>query len=202
MCVTVRSTSTMRSRFQLLRIRRKCSSCCLLMYCSPRLAMYGCTLRGPASRLPGSIVSPSSPSAFTAGAAAERFAAIIVAVAGGGVAGATRRGFLSSTGGALPAAGRAARGFFGSAAVLRGCPAAALTRTGSGLRPTAFLTAGRLAGFLPFADLGAGLLAGINGSSKQHQPREERAIIPADPGLYRYVFCRFRARRLGQGNGG
>ena len=37
-----------------LRILRKCSSCSLLMYCSPRLAMYGGTLRGPASRLPGS----------------------------------------------------------------------------------------------------------------------------------------------------
>ena len=35
-------------------------------------------------------------------------------MAGGGVAGATRRGFLSSTGGALPAAGGAATGFFGA----------------------------------------------------------------------------------------
>jgi len=109
----------------------------------------------------------------------------MVAVAGGGVAGVTRRGFLSSTGGALPAAGGAATGFFGAAALLRACPGAALTRTGSGLWPTAFLTAGRLGAFLPFADLGAGLLPGINGSSKRHQPREERAIIPADPALYR-----------------
>src|SRR5947207_1603158 len=69
--------------------------------------------------------------------------------------------------------------------VLRACATAALTRTGSGLRPTGFLSAGRLAAFLPFADLGAGLLAGIKGSSKRHQPREERAIIPTDPGLYR-----------------
>src|SRR5688572_27493264 len=30
------------------------------MYCSPRLAMYGVTLRGPASRLPASLSSPSS----------------------------------------------------------------------------------------------------------------------------------------------
>jgi hypothetical protein len=82
-------------------------------------------------------------------------------------------------------AGTAGSGFFDAATVLRACAAAALTRTGSALRPTAFLTAGRLAAFLPFADFGAGLLAGINGSSKQHQPREERAIIPADPGLYR-----------------
>src|SRR5260370_16439489 len=185
MCVTVRSTSTMRSRFQLLSIRRKCSSCCLLMYCSPRLRMYGFTVRGPASRLPGSIVSPSSPSAFTACATAARFAVIMVAVAGGGAGGAaTRSGLLTSTGGGGAGAGRGARGFFGAAAVLRACPAAALTRPGSGLRPSAFLTAGRLAAFLPFADLGAGLLAGINGSSKQHQPRKERAIIPADPGLY------------------
>src|ERR1700730_11420922 len=174
MCVTVRSTSTMRSRFQLLRMKRKCSSCCLLMYCSPRLTMYGCTLRGPASRLPGSMVSPSSPSAFTAGAAAERFAVIIVAVAGGGaVAAPARSGFLGSTGGSPPVAGTAARGFFGAPTGLRACATAALTRSGSGLRPTAFLTAGRLAAFLPFADLGAGLLAGINGSSKRHQPREE-----------------------------
>ena len=39
-------------------------------------------------------------------------------MAGGGVAAATRTGFLSSTGGAHPAAGTAARGFFGAAAVL------------------------------------------------------------------------------------
>src|SRR3984893_3075784 len=177
MCVTVRSTSTMRSRFQLLRMKRKCSSCCLLMYCSPRLTMYGCTLRGPASSLPGSIVSPSSTSALTAGAATElaRVAVIMVAVAGvGAVAVPARSGLLSSTGGVPPAAaGTAATGFFGAATVLRACATAALACTGSALRPTAFLTAGRLAAFLPFADLGAGLLAGINGSSKRHQPREE-----------------------------
>src|ERR1700686_4672440 len=176
----------MRSRFQLLRMKRKCSSCCLLMYCSPRLTMYGCTLRGPASRLPGSIVSPSSPSAFTAGAAAERFAVLIVAVAGGGaVAAPARSGLLGSPGGPPPGGGTAGSGFFGATTVLRACATAPLTRTGSALRPSAFLTAGRLAAFLPFVAFGAGLLAGINGSSKQHQPREERAIIPADPGLYR-----------------
>src|SRR2546430_6720969 len=114
------------------------------------------------------MVSPASAPAFPAGAAAERFGAVIVAVAGGGVAGATRRGFLSSTGGALPAAGRAARGFFGSPAVLRGGPAAALTRTGSGLRPPALLTAGPAARFFPFARLGAGLFGGLHGSSKNH----------------------------------
>jgi len=85
----------------------------------------------------------------------------MVAVAG---AGPVRGGFLSSTGASPLAAGAAAGGFFGAAGVLRGCAAAALTRTGSGLWPTAFLTAGRLVAFLPLADFGAGLLAGINGS--------------------------------------
>src|ERR1700722_15561618 len=62
MCSTVRSTSTMRSRFQFCRMRVKCSSCSLLMYCSPRRAMYGLTLRGPARRLadPDGSLSPSS----------------------------------------------------------------------------------------------------------------------------------------------
>src|SRR5262245_33395515 len=66
MCSTVRSTSTIRSRFQLNKMLRKCSSCSLFMYCSPRLAMYGCTLRGPARRLV-SPMSLSSPSAGTSG---------------------------------------------------------------------------------------------------------------------------------------
>ena len=57
---TVRSTSTMRSRFQFCRMRAKCSSCSLLMYCSPRRAMYGLTLRGPARRLAEPDSSPSS----------------------------------------------------------------------------------------------------------------------------------------------
>src|SRR5688572_20545479 len=65
MCETVRSTSSMRSRFQLLRMLRKCSSCTLFMYASPRLAMYGVTLRGPASRLPASSDSSPSPSPCT-----------------------------------------------------------------------------------------------------------------------------------------
>ena len=78
------------------------------------------------------------------------------------------------------AAGTAATGFFGAATVLRACATAALACTGSALRPTAFLTAGRLAAFLPFADLGAGLLAGINGSSNGISLVKKRAIIPAD----------------------
>src|SRR5688572_17238361 len=53
----------MRSRFQPFRISRKCWSCSLFMYASPRLVMYGVTLRGPASRLPASRVSSPSPSA-------------------------------------------------------------------------------------------------------------------------------------------
>src|SRR4051812_22452723 len=69
MCETVRSTSIIRSRFQELRMLRKCSSCSLFMYASPRLVMYGVTLRGPASRLPGSTLS--SPSLSAARAAAE-----------------------------------------------------------------------------------------------------------------------------------
>ena len=67
MCETVRSTSSMRSRFQLLRMLRKCSSCSLFMYASPRLVMYGVTLRGPASRLPASSDSSAS-SSFGGGA--------------------------------------------------------------------------------------------------------------------------------------
>src|SRR3984893_16781020 len=206
MCVTVRSTSTMRSRFQLLRMKRKCSSCCLLMYCSPRLTMYGCTLRGPASRLPGSMVSPSSPSAFAAGAAAERFALIIVAVAGGGAVAAPARGaFLGSPFASPPAPGTAGSGFFGAAEVLRACATAALTRTGSALRPTAFLTAGRLVAFLPFADLGAGLLAGIKGSSNSISLVKDARLYRPTPGctgVLARAARRFVARSLGQRDGG
>jgi len=86
----------------------------------------------------------------------------IEVAARGGLAGASgRSGFLVSAAGSLAAAGAAAPGFFGGGAVLCGGAATALTRSGSGLCAVAFLTAGRLAAFLPFADLGAGLLAGI-----------------------------------------
>src|SRR5580765_7470718 len=176
---TVRSTSTIRSRFQLLRMVRKCSSCSLLMYCSPRLTMYGCTLRGPASRLPGSRPSPSSASAFT-GAGGLRGAGGATAVALRAVS------FLGASGAASAAAiGRCAAGFLGSTAFLRACVATTRARGASGLRATAFRAGGRLTAFLPFAAFGAGLFAGINDSSKQHGPREERAIIPAHLGLYR-----------------
>src|SRR5437016_11474720 len=157
MCVTVRSTSTMRSRFQLLRMLRKWSSCSLLMYCSPRLAMYGWTLRGPASRLPGSTSSASSPSAVAAGAGPTRLPPSIEVAARGGLAGAPgRSGFLVSAAGSLAAAGAAAPGFFGGGAVLCGGDATALPRSGSGLCAVGFLTAGGLAAVLHLADLGPG----------------------------------------------
>src|SRR5450432_3938920 len=66
MCSTVRSTSTIRSRFQFCSIRAKCSNCSLFMYCSPRRAMYGFTLRGPANRLAEAGDSPSPSSSFWA----------------------------------------------------------------------------------------------------------------------------------------
>src|ERR1700722_20031766 len=58
------------------------------MYCSPRLTMYGWTLRGPASRLPGSGASFSSVSlAAVCGAGAGRGGADLasgVGLLGGG----------------------------------------------------------------------------------------------------------------------
>src|SRR5579863_488653 len=177
MCETVRSTSSMRSCFQLSRMLRKCSSCSLLMYSSPRLAMYGWTLRGPASRLPGSAASASSPSPAAGGIVRPTRE---VAALGG--RGAGRSGLRSCAGSA--AAGAALRRGAG-AAPLRACVATARARLASPLRATTFLTGDRLAAFLPLADFGAGLLAGINDSYRQHQPFEERAIIPADPGVYR-----------------
>src|SRR2546430_6594328 len=100
------------------------------------------------------MVSPASAPAFPAGAAAERFGAVIVAVAGGGVAGVTRRGFLSSTGGALPAAGGAAPRLFRAPPPLRACPGAAPTRTRSGLWPTPLLTPRPPGALLPPSGLG------------------------------------------------
>jgi hypothetical protein len=47
---------------------------------------------------------------------------------------------------------------------LRAGSAAGRARAASGLRATAFLTADRLTGFLPFADFGTGRLAAINNS--------------------------------------
>jgi len=94
----------------------------LLMYCSPRLTMYGCTCADTASRLPGSIVSPSSPSAFTAGAAdAERFAAIIVAVAAVALSQRRTQRLLRLDRRLTPGAGHSWQRFFGAATVLRVC---------------------------------------------------------------------------------
>ena len=79
-----------------------------------------------------------------------------------------------------------AAGLRAGTTALRACVATTVrVRGASGLRATALRTTGRLAVFLPFADFGAGLLAGINGSSKQLCLIKERAIIPADPRLYR-----------------
>src|SRR5580704_17584446 len=157
MCETVRSTSTIRSRFQLLRMLRKCSSCSLLMYCSPRLTMYGCTLRGPASRLPGSSDSPSSASALTgAGRGAEGTAEAVTGSA-------RARGFLISISGWGAAV---TAGFLGATAVLRTCALTGRGRAPSGLRASGLRAGGRLTGFLPFADFGAGFLAAIKDSSE------------------------------------
>ena len=82
MCETVRSTSSMRSRFQPFRMFLKCSSCTAFMYCSPRLAMYGVTFRGPASRLPASVVVTFSVGRIGASAGGE--AALRRRHAGGG----------------------------------------------------------------------------------------------------------------------
>src|SRR6185503_980641 len=109
---TVRSTSFMRSRFQVLRIWRKCSSCSLPMYCSPRRGMYGLTLRGPASRLvlETSGLSASSASLPPAASRSLRFRGV-TGLAGVGLAGIValaRAGFdatVAGAGCALTAAG-------------------------------------------------------------------------------------------------
>ena len=170
MWVTVRSTSTMRSRFQPWRMLRKWSSCSLLMYCSPRLAMYGLTSRGPARRLPGSSPSLSSPSVPAAALWART--GVSWGLGAGGVTAigaAGRRGFFisatGSPGASVACTAFALRGTVG--VLLRACPTTTtLARALSGLRPSALRAAGRLAAFLPLGDLAAGLLTGINGSSK------------------------------------
>src|SRR6185436_12392197 len=103
----------MRSRFQVLRIRRKCSVCSLFMYCSPRRGMYGLTLRGPASRLvlETSGLSPSSASPPAAASRSLMFRGVtglagIVGLAG--IAAVARTGFagtLAAEGCGLTAAG-------------------------------------------------------------------------------------------------
>jgi len=127
-----------------------------------------------------------SPSSLSAAGTVVRAAPSEPEEAGADAGGAGERsGFFTWGTDSAPDAGGWAAGFFGAGALLRGWDATtARARAVSGWRAIAFLTAGRLAAFLPFADFGAGLLAGINGSYNQPQAREERAIIPADPGLY------------------
>src|SRR5215475_10690900 len=108
------------------------------------------------------MASPSS--ASLPGAAAGRAGGVRLAAPGGAPAGpALRTGFFTSTTGSAAAAA-AAGGFFATATPLRACTVAGRTRLGSALRALGFLTAGRLAAFLPFADFGADRLAGIKGS--------------------------------------
>src|ERR1035441_4861748 len=160
---TVRSTSCIRSRFQLSRICWKCVSWCLLMYCSPRLATYGCTLRGPDRRLPGSELSPSSVSgAVTIRVACEATVAAVNPLvegpcADGPLAGAAGRCGLWLSGlRSVPALGAdlAAGLAVVAATALR---LAAAGRRGSGRRAAAF---GRTA-FLGLLILDPGFLPGI-----------------------------------------
>src|SRR3569833_387788 len=166
----------MRSRFQLFKISRKCSVCSLLMYCSPRLTMYGWTLRGPASRLPGSTPSLSSFSAAliawddraarecartSLGALGDSFGATSSGAAGP----ALRISMVSSVFVELGASAA----FNGAETGFRTGAAAAVTGSAGSLRATTafFTAAGRLAAFLPIAAYGAGLLAGVGRSSHQ-----------------------------------
>src|SRR5688572_6765642 len=137
----------MRSRFQVLRIRRKCSVCSLFMYCSPRRGMYGLTLRGPASRLVLATSGPS-PSSASPPAVSRSFKfkgvtglAGIVGLAGTVVA--ARTGFEGTVAGAGCAL--TAAGFGGGAAV--------------GLA-AGFATAFGLGAGLAFATTAGGFLAG------------------------------------------
>src|SRR5262245_127924 len=134
---TVRSTSSMRSRFQPFRMSRKCWSCSLFMYASPRLVMYGVTLRGPASKLPASMVSSASLSA-------ARGVALMPAADGTPVAVTTMR----SDGGVL------------RMACATGVALALLLATGAGFAAgVGFAGAAALAGGAAFAGAGLVLLA-------------------------------------------
>src|SRR5215469_16443867 len=127
---------------------------------------YGCTLRGPASRLPGSTPSLSSLSA--GGALRAGFSAVGGTLEDGSGGAAGRSAFRASSAASASGAWTAGAGLRGVAITvgfLRGCGAAPMRGRGaSGLRTTGFLVGGRLAAFLPFADFGAGLLADINDS--------------------------------------
>src|SRR5712675_3675515 len=152
------------------------------MYCSPRLAMYGLTLRGPASRLPGSAASCSS---ISTGPRGNSRSVVVVATGGGGARrGATvaRAGAACGTGrfaaadldasirpAPAPAGREAGRGASGAervrrveAGALRAC-----VRCAAGLRRPARAAAGRAA----FRVLDAGFLLAIVRSWEEDFPR-------------------------------
>jgi hypothetical protein len=89
-----------------------------------------------------------------------------------------RLAIVASAGSA--AAGAAPRRGAG-AAPLRACVATARARLASLLRATTFLTGDRLAAFLPLADFGAGLLAGINDSYRQISPLKNARLYRPTP---------------------
>src|SRR5690606_9661963 len=191
MCSTVRSTSCIRSRFQLLRIVRKCSSCSLLMYCSPRRGMYGFTLRGPASRfvLGASWLSRSSASLLVSLSREIGITGLAAMIARAGAAGA---GFGSGFGGVALATASLAGFAFGGLAVgvaladlaaglaaLGRCAAAGLLRStdffagAAFFADSVFLTTVFLA-FVAFAD---GFFAAIERASAPCRPRGPRQVI-------------------------
>src|SRR6185436_9360997 len=164
---------------------RKCSSCSLFMYASPRLVMYGVTLRGPASRLPASGASSASLSF-----AAVRGAGLSVPIDGtpfavttmrsdGGVlriacaTGVAAAGALATGDGLLNAAGFAATVAL-AATGFAGAGLAAL------LAATGFVAAGFFAvnlgfsTFFGFAAFAVARLAGIVGRSR---PRSDRGPV-------------------------
>src|SRR5690349_1988793 len=195
MCETVRSTSSMRSRFQPLRMLRKCSSCSLFMYASPRLVMYGVTLRGPASRLPASGLSSESLSLAAARAALARpgdegtpLAVTTMRSEGGDLRMACATG-VAFAGAAWAAAGFAA----GLAGGARGLAAAAGVFGAAGfaavLAATGFV-AGFFAvnlGFSTFFGLAGFAAARLVGMSVSLQARSGRGAGLQDAGLYRRV---------------
>src|SRR5690606_10221660 len=79
MCRTVRSTSSLSSRFHASRMLRKCSSCPSLMYGSPRFGSYGLKPRtGPNSTL-DALLSGVAAVATAAGFAAAFGSALLAA---------------------------------------------------------------------------------------------------------------------------
>src|SRR5262245_19356189 len=198
MCETVRSTSSMRSRFQLLRMLRKCSSCSLFMYASPRLVMYGVTLRGPASRLPASISSSESLSLAAArgvfatpGDEGTPVAVTTMRSDGGDLRMACATGVELAGLAAWAGAGFTAAGLAGAAT---GLAAAAGVLVAAGfaavLAATGFV-AGFFAvnlGFSTFFGLAGFAAARLVGISVSLQARIQKGAGLQDAGLYRRVF--------------